>query len=206
MKQRSKEWFNARLGRFTGSRISEIMGVRGLGLTGENYAFEKASELVFGVDENESEFISKDMQRGTELEPLAFAKFKELKSLEFVDVKESTFHPYGENAGSSPDGLVGFDAVLEIKCPRSTKFFKLVAKGVEAVDKEYIDQMQFHMLCTNSAKCYFFNYIIFNGREMWHEIIVERDEKYIELMKERLKIVTVLRNEFVSYLTNNQQF
>lgn len=205
MKQRSKEWFDARLGRFTASRISELLGVRGLGLTGENYAFEKACELVYGVDEEE-DFETFDMKRGTELEPIAFRKFKELKEFEFLDVKEATFFPFGENAGSSPDGLVGEDAILEIKCPRSKKFFKLVALGAEAIDSGYYDQMQMQMMCTNSNRCYFFNYIIFKGKEMWHEIIVERDEKRIEFIKQRIIEATKLRDEFISYLTNNQQF
>jgi exodeoxyribonuclease (lambda-induced) len=205
MKQRSKEWFDARLGRFTASRISELLGVRGLGLTGENYAFEKACELVYGVDEEE-DFETFDMRRGTELEPIAFRKFKELKQFEFLDVKESTFFPFGENAGSSPDGLVGEDAILEIKCPRSKKFFKLVALGADAIDSGYYDQMQMQMMCTNSNRCYFFNYIIFKGKEMWHEIIVERDEKRIEFIKQRIIEATKLRDEFISYLTNNQQF
>lgn len=206
MKQRSKEWFNARLGRFTASRISELLGVKGLGLTGENYAFEKACELVFGVDEEEESFVSFDMQRGENLEPIAFAKFKELKELDFIDVKETTFFPYGSDAGASPDGLVGEDEILEIKCPRSKKFFKLVALGEKAIDSGYCDQMQFQMLCTNSKRCYFFNYIIFKGKEMWHEIIVERDEKRIEFIKERIIEATKLRNEFMAYLTENQQF
>ena len=161
MEQRSKEWFKVREGRFTASRISDLLGVKGLGLTGETYAFEKACELVYGVDEDES-FESYDMKRGTELEPIAFRKFKELKEFDFLDVQETTFFPYGSHAGASPDGLVGNNAILEIKCPRPTKFFNLVAKGFDAIDKEYIAQMQMQMLCTNSVKAYFFNYIIFN--------------------------------------------
>jgi len=205
MNQRSKEWFAIREGRFTASRISELLGVKGLNLTGENYAFEKACELVYGVDEDES-FESFDMRRGTELEPIAFRKFKELKEYDFLDVQETSFFVLGDSAGASPDGLVGNDAILEIKCPRSTKFFKLVAKGYDAIDKDYIDQMQMQMLCTNSKRCHFFNYIIFKGKEMWHEIIVERDECRIELIKKRIIEATKLRDEYVAYLTNNQQF
>jgi len=205
MLQRSEEWFKARLGRFTASEIHKLMGVKGLGLTGESYCFEKASEIVFGVDEEDS-FTSYDMQRGTTLEPLAFRKFKELKEPEFIEVKECTLFPYGNDACASPDGLVGNDAVLEIKCPRSTKFFNLVAKGVDAIDKEYFYQMQFQMMCTNSIKAHFFNYQIFNGVEMWHEIEVDRCEETIKKIDERIKEATVLRNEFIEYLINNKQF
>lgn len=205
MEQRSKEWFEARKGRFTASRISELLGVKGLGLTGENYAFEKAVELVYGLDEEDS-FESFDMKRGIELEPIAFRKFKEIKDLDFIEVKDAYFMPFGENAGASPDGLVGEDESLEIKCPRAYKFFKLVSKGYEAIDKTYIDQMQMQMLCSNSSKTHFFNYIIFNGAEMWHTIEVLRDEKRIELIKDRIIEASKLRDEYVEYLIKNQQF
>lgn len=203
--QRSEEWFKERQGRFTASRINELLGIKGLGLTGENYAFENAVEIVFGINEEEN-FSSFDMQRGVSLEPLAFRKFLELKDLEFLEVKEAYFFPYSDDAGASPDGLVGEDAILEIKCPRPNKFFKLVATGYDAIDKQYIDQMQMQMLCSNSKRCYFFNYIIFNGAEMWHEIIVERDDVRIELIKQRIKEAVTIRNEFVQYLLENQQF
>ena len=205
MLQRSDEWFEARKGRFTASEIHKLLGVKGLGLTGESYIFEKAIEDVYGLDEDDN-FTSFDMQRGVTLEPLAFRKFKENKELEFLEVNEATFFPYGEHAGASPDGLVDNDAILEIKCPRSTKFFNLVAKGIDAIDKEYYYQMQMQIMCTNSIKAYFFNYIIFNGQEMWHEIEIQRDEKVIDLIKSRIEEAIVLKKEFMQYLTNNKQF
>lgn len=205
MLQRSSDWFDARKGRFTASDIHKLLGVRGLGQTGESYIFEKAIEEVFGLDEEDT-FVSNDMQRGITLEPLAFRKFKELKEFDFLDVQETTFFSFGSHAGASPDGLVGNDAILEIKCPRPTKFFNLVAKGIEAIDKEYIAQMQMQMLCTNSVKAYFFNYIIFNGKEMWHEIEVERDEKMIDLIKERIGQAIKIKQDFVQYLITNKQF
>lgn len=205
MLQRSDDWFEARKGRFTASDIHKLLGVRGLGQTGESYVFEKAVEEVFGLDKEDT-FVSSDIQRGITLEPLAFRKFKEIKEFEFLDIQETTFFPYGSHAGASPDGLVGKDSILEIKCPRPTKFFNLVAKGFEAIDKEYIAQMQMQMLCTNSVKAYFFNYIIFNGKEMWHEIEVERDEKMIDLIKERIEQAIKIKQDLVQYLITNKQF
>jgi putative phage-type endonuclease len=205
IKQRTQEWFDARSGKFTASRISELMGIKGLNKTGETYCFEKAVEIVFGKDEEE-DFTSFDMQRGNALEPLAFRKFKEIKELEFLDVQECGFFPHGKNAGASPDGLAGKNAILEIKCPRSNKFFGLVRNGMIAIDPGYIDQMQMQMLCTNSEKAYFFNYIIFKGQEMWHEIEVPRNEGRIEIMKERIEEAVILRDKIIIELTNNQQF
>jgi len=205
MLQRSNDWFEARKGRFTASEIHKLLGVRGLGQTGESYIFEKAIEDVFGLDE-ENNFTSFDMQRGVALEPLAFRKFKEIKEFEFLDVQETSFFSYGLDAGASPDGLVGNNAILEIKCPRPTKFFNLVAKGYDAIDKEYIAQMQMQIMCTNSEKAYFFNYIIFNGVEMWHEIEINRDEKMIDLIKERIEQAIKIKNEYKEYLITNKQF
>jgi len=165
MEQRSDQWHKARLGRFTASAMHKLMGVKGLGKTGESYAFENACEIVFGKSDEE-EFVSWDMQRGIELEPLAFKKFEELKSIDFLNVEKCSFFPFGSDAGASPDALVGDDAVAEIKCPRPLKFFSIVAGGIEKIDPEYIIQMQTEMLSTNSKRCHFFNYIIFNSVEM----------------------------------------
>jgi len=205
MLQRSDEWFDARKGRFTASEIHKLLGVKGLGETGKSYIFEKAVQEVYGLDEEDT-FVSFDMQRGITLEPLAFRKFKELKEFDFIEVQEATFFSYGLDAGASPDGLVGSNEILEIKCPRPTKFFNLVAKGIEAIDKEYIAQMQMQMLCTNSVKAYFFNYILFNGVEMWHEIEVPRDEKMIDLIKERIIEASALKKDYICKLNNNKQF
>lgn len=202
MLQRSDEWFELRRGRFTASRICEILGVKGLGKTGETYAFEKATEIVFGIEKDE--IVSWDVRRGVELEPKAFDKFKELN--EFENIQESMFFPYEDDAGASPDGLVGFDSILEIKCPRPKKFFRLIADGIKAIDSNYIDQMQMQMMCTNSQKCYFFNYVEWEDEVFHHTLIIERDEKRIDLIKERIREAVVLRDDFVQYLIKNKQF
>jgi len=201
VQQRSLEWHEQRLGKFTASEIHKLMGVRGLGEIGKSYAIDKAIEQLYGeVEEN---FVSYDMERGTELEPLAFAKFKELKSLEFLEVENCGFFS-GDVHGASPDGLVGDDAVLEIKCPKATTFFKLVADG--EIDKKYFYQMQHQMMLTARKKAHFFNYFIFEGQEFWHEIIVERDDKVCDLIWDRIIEATKIKNEYINKLKSNQQW
>ena len=104
------------------SSAGKIAGVKGLGETGKTYAIEKAIEELYG--EMEENYISYAMQNGIDTEPLAFAKFKELKELDFLDVTNCSFFKFNEHAGASPDGLVSDNAVLEIKCPKSTTFFE----------------------------------------------------------------------------------
>ena len=200
--QRSDEWKQARLGKFTASEIVKLLGVKGLGETGKNYAFDKAVEQLYG--EMEESFISYDMQRGIDLEPLAFAKFKEIKELEFIEVKECSSFNFNENAIATPDGLVGEDAILEIKCPRSNTFFKLVATN--EIDSKYYAQMQMQMLATNRNRAHFFNYLVHEGTEYYHEIIVERDESMIEKIKERLKEAIEIKIDYINKLNNNKQW
>jgi len=202
IEQRSQEWHQQRYGRFTASEIHKILGIRGLGETGKSYAIDKAIEQLYG--EMEENFVSYDMQRGTDTEPLAFAKFKELKELDFLEVENCGFFEFEEHAGASPDGLVSDNAILEIKCPKSSTFFKLVATN--EIDAKYYAQMQMQMLATNRIKAYFFNYLVHEGVEYHHEIIVERDEVMIDKIKERLKEVIEIKLEYINKLNNNKQW
>lgn len=202
IEQRSEEWKKQRQGKFSASEIYKLMGIKGLGETGKSYAIDKAIEQLFGdVDEN---FVSYDMQRGIEMEPLAFAKFKELKSLEFIDVENCGFFNLLDDAGASPDGLVGKDAVLEIKCPKASTFFKLVATN--EIDQKYYYQMQMQMICTGRVKAYFFNYIIIDGLEYWHTIEVQRDDVICDKIIERISKAMQIKNEYINKINNNKQF
>lgn len=198
--QRSEEWFKDRYGKFTASKIIDLLGVKGMGLTGETYAIDKAIEQLFG--EVEEGFTSKDMQRGIDLEPIAFAKFKEVHPE--LNVQNCSFFTYGEHAGASPDGLVDEDAILEIKCPKGKKFFRLVAE--ENIDKIYVAQMQMQMLATDRKRAYFFNYYELNDKVYHHTIIVERDEDMIELIKSRLEEAIEIKKDYIEKINSKQQW
>lgn len=202
IEQRTEEWFEQRLGRFTASEIYKLMGVRGLGETGKSYAIEKAIEQLYGeVDEN---FVSFDMQKGIELEPLAFAKFSDIMSLQFVKVEKCGFFVNCEHSGASPDGLVGDYGILEIKCPKASTFFKLVATGI--IDDKYLYQMQKQMMAANRDKAYFFNYCIIDGVEYHHTIIIDRDDSVIQKMKERISEAVEIKKEYINKINKNKQF
>jgi len=206
MLQRTEEWFEARKGKFTASQIYRLLGKEGLAKTKQSidtYAFEKAVEIVYGVEEQG--VVSFDMQRGIDLEPLAFNRFKELKAFEFIDVNETGFHVFGKDSGASPDGLTDNNENLEIKCPRRTKFFKLVANGIAQVDKNYISQMQHQMAGTGTERTNFFNFYIEEGIEYWYNIVIERDEEMIELIKDRVEKAAIIRDEYVLKLQENSQ-
>lgn len=200
--QRSEEWFEKRLGRFTASEIFKLMGVKGLGETGKTYAIEKAIESIIG--KNADEIQSKDLTRGVELEPLAFDKFSDIKFLDFLDVSVSEFIEYGDHSGASPDGFVSDNSNLEIKCPKGIKFFKIVADN--KIDDAYLWQMQHQMLCSKTEKTYFFNYIIDKGTEYWHEIIVPRDESKIKLIESRLTEGIEIKLDYIAKIESKKQW
>lgn len=203
--QRTDEWHEQRKGRFTASEIHKLLCVKGLGETGISYARKKAQEVVFGIDPewNVSDY---NMRRGIEQEPIAFELFKNKMELDFIEVQECSFFPIGANAGSSPDGLVGSDAILEIKCPSNELFFLLVEKGHKAIKKDYLYQMQMQMKATNSKRCHFFNYLYFNGEHLTHELIVERDEETIDLIMKRIELAVIERDKIIKTLIENCQF
>ena len=201
--QSSPEWHASRVGKFTSSRIVELMGIKALGKTGESYAIEKAIEYFIEPSEDDN-YISFDMQRGLDLEPLAFAKFKDIKEKEFITVEPGGFVPCNKDTGSSPDGFVSDDAVLEIKCPKKETFFRVVLTG--EIDKKYFAQMQHQMYCTNRSKAYYFVYFIQDGEELWHCIEVERDEDFIKKMVGRIAEAVAKRDEYIETIKNNKQF
>ena len=205
MEQRTEEWYNIRATRFTASDIVDICAASKDGITAGmiTKAMSKAVEHFLGVEE-QPEYLPEAMQRGVDNEPFAFKKFAELKALEFLDVSECGFYEDGLNSGSSPDGIVSNNSVLEIKCPNRETFFKLVA--TEEISKKYMFQMQKQMHDTKTNQCYFFNYYIHEGEELWHEIIVKRDEEIINLIQSRIKIGSELRDSYIAQISKNKQF
>jgi len=114
-------------------------------------------------------------------EPQAIAAYAFLMEIEvnriaFMD------HPTIELAGMSPDGLVGEDGMLEIKCPNTATHIDFLI--TEKIPKKYQDQMQWQMACSGRAWC---DYISFDPRMPEHLnkliIRVERDDKYIQEME-----------------------
>ena len=95
--------------------------------------------------------IYKDIQNdamswGIANEPTAIAMF------EFdtgINVDHAPFFEYGDWAGATPDGLIGDDAILEVKCPY---------RGIREMLPQYYAQLQWEMMCSNRSKYYFYQW------------------------------------------------
>lgn len=145
LQQGSDEWFNVRRGKMTASHASTIVA-NGKGL--DTYCLEKAVEIF--SEEREEQFENSHTKRGKELEPVAKAYYE---SKENVTVETIGFAEYNDYVGVSPDGLVGEDGLVEIKCP-SGKIYMLALLG-EDIDREYYNQMQMQMLVMEKKWCDF---------------------------------------------------
>lgn len=154
MDQRSAEWFSARLGRLTASRVADMMAKTrtGWGASRSNYAWELAIERLTG--EPTPSFCSPAMQWGIETEDRARAAYQ-IHALCNVEEVGFVEHPK-LFAGASPDGLIGADGMLEIKCPNPATHGETLLNGTIA-DK-YLKQMQFQMACSGRQWCDFVSF------------------------------------------------
>lgn len=153
--QRSPEWHQHRLGRVTASRIADVMAQTktGPGAARKNYAADLIAERLTG--EARDGFSNAAMQWGTDTEPQARAAYEFMAD---ADVLEVGFidHPVIQWAGCSPDGLVGNDGMVEIKCPNTATHIETLLTG--QIDGKYLKQMQFQMDCAGRAWCDFVSF------------------------------------------------
>jgi len=141
MDQRSVEWHQARLGHATGSRASDILAGKDTQAR-KGYITQLVTERLTGASQDF--YTNADMQRGIDVEPVARAAYQ--ASNELVDEVGFIKHPTILWFGASPDGLVGSDGLVEIKCPRSTTHLEYIqAKKPPA---KYVPQMLAQLSCT----------------------------------------------------------
>ena len=150
MQQRSDDWFRARAGKLTASRFADVMNVLKDGSPGAN---RRQLVTLLAVERLTGEcvetFQNDAMRRGTELEPAARAAY-EAHTGELVEEVGFVPHPALAYVGVSPDGLLGDDGLVELKCPAN------MAKHLDALRsddhaKEYRWQLQGQLWVTGRA-------------------------------------------------------
>ena len=182
--QRTEDWYNIRKGKMTASNADTIIA-NGKGL--ETYIYNLMAEYYSSAEKEN--YINADMQRGIDLEPEARLEFEFYTDL---DVQEVGFVEYNDFIGVSPDGLVGDDGLIEIKCPNDSIYFKLLLSN--NIKPEYIAQMQMQMYVTDRQYCYFVSYNP-NFEKSLYIKKISRDEEMIEKLKKGLERGTQLIKE-----------
>jgi putative phage-type endonuclease len=183
--QGSDDWFKARLGKVTASKLIDVM-TNGKGgaesLTRAKYRMDLACELLSNT--KAESFTNDAMARGTELEPIA-RMFYEVKFNVVVQEVGFINHPFVLMSGASPDGLVGDDGLIEIKCPNRNTHGTTIATG--DIPAKYMSQMQWQMACTGRQWCDYVSFCpeMMDGLELFVKR-VPRDNEFI--MKAEIEV------------------
>ena len=198
--QGSDAWYKSRLGKATASRIADIIAKTksGYSASRDNYMAQLICERLTG-QQGES-FTNAAMIHGTETEPLARSAYEVYSD---VMVEEVGFvqHPKIEQAGASPDGLVGLFGMLEIKCPNTATHIDTLLSQI--VPTKYITQMQWQMRCCERQWCDFVSFDPRLPQDL--QLFVKRvdfDVAYVATLEEEVNLFLKELDQKVNKLTN----
>lgn len=150
--QGSDEWRAARAGSLGASQIADAIAKTKTGW-GATRANLKAQLVVERLTRTATEgFTNAAMQWGTEQEPEARLAYEFATDVSVVEVG-LVLHPTIKGTHASPDGLVGDDGLLEIKCPQSATHIETL-RG-QSIPGKYETQMLWQMACTGRQWCDF---------------------------------------------------
>ena len=200
MEQRTEEWFSARLGKVTASRVADVIAKTksGYSASRDNYMAQLICERLTG--QQGEPFTNAAMQWGTETEPLARSAYEAYAD---IMVEELGFvpHPKIEQSGASPDGLVGLFGMLEIKCPNTATHIDTLL--TQSVPTKYITQMQWQMRCCERQWC---DYVSFDPRLSQDlQLFVKRvefDASYVAMLEEEVNLFLKELDNKITKLTN----
>ena len=183
MEQGTEEWRLARCGKVTASRVADIIAKTksGYSTSRANYMAELICERLTGAPTEG--FVSGAMQHGIATEPMARTAYENHSN---VLVMETGLvpHPAIPMAAASPDGLIGSDGLVEIKCPITATHIETLLG--QSTPGRYVTQMQWQMACTGRKWC---DFVSFDPRmpenmQLFVERIQRNDETIILLERE----------------------
>ena len=186
IEQGTPEWFAQRIGKVTASRVADVIAKTktGYSTSRDNYMAQLVCERLTGAVAES--YTNAAMQWGTDNEPLARAAYEAYMDV-LVDEVAMISHPTIENAGASPDGLVGDDGLVEIKCPNTATHIDTLL--TQTVPGKYITQMQWQMACTGRQWCDFVSFDPRMPKELQLFIkYVPRDDAYISMLEKEVEI------------------
>ena len=151
--QRSEDWHSERCGKVTASRVKDLNAKPNKGKALNALGLTILAERLTGVQKEI--FTNQAMQWGIDNEPHAIAAY-ENETGNFVVGTGLIDHPFIEMFGASPDGLVGDNGQIEVKCPDTTTHLNTLL--TKQVPEEYIPQITSQLACTRREWCDFVSY------------------------------------------------
>lgn len=170
--QGSQEWLESRLGRPTASNFSKLITPTGKpSSSADAYINELIAQRITG--ELPEFYTNAAMERGNELEPAAKTLYELMHDVEVVEVGLCLHDTF--ECGASPDGLVGNDGGIEIKCPLPHTHVSYLRDG--KVPSKYIPQIQGCLWITERE---WWDFMSYNPSMQDLIVRVYRDEAYIK--------------------------
>ena len=189
VEQGTEEWLQARLGVPTASNYSKIITSTGKpSAQADKYINDLVAQKLTG--QIPEMFKSDAMQRGNDLEPQARAYY------EFMTdnvVEEVGLILNYDGAGCSPDGLIGDDGGIEIKCPLGATHVSYLRAN--KLPTEYVQQVQGCMYITGRS---WWDFVSFHPDMESMIIRVERDDEFIEKLDVQMKALLQTINDEVT--------
>lgn len=178
IEQRTEEWFKIRCGKPTSSNFDKIVTSSGSpSKQAEKYMYKLAGEFITG--QQEETYQNAAMIRGCELENEAIS-FYEMITGSKVNKTGICFDDE-QKFGCSPDGLVGKNGLIEIKCPlMATHVSYLISNSLPV---EYFQQVQGQLFITEREWCDFISYYPAIKPLI---VRVERDEVFIKKLENEI--------------------
>lgn len=203
MEQGSPEWLALRAGKVTASRVADVIArtKMGWGASRANYMAELIAERLTG--QPAPSFSNAAMQWGTDKEPeardyYAFITGATVEQIAFVH------HLTVADSGASPDGLVGDDGLVEIKCPSTSTHIDTLLGAVGP--SKYMTQMQWQLACTGRKWCDFVSYDPRMPESMQLFVTrIERDDDVIAVLEKDVAEFLVEVAEKVAALTERYE-
>lgn len=202
MEQRTEDWFKVRLGKVTASRIADVVAKTKTGYSASRANY-MAQLVVERLTETKADSFTNDaMQWGIDKEPEARAAY-EAKTGELVEEVGFIEHPLIAMAGASPDGLVGIDRMVEIKCPSTATHIDYIYE--RQPPQKYLYQMQWQMACANKYSCDFVSYDPRMPEHLRLLIVpIKRDDALIAILETEVKKFLAELEEKVTALKEAQ--
>ena len=126
----------------------------GWGASRKNYAAQLIVERLTGQPQDMT-YVNDAMLWGTQQEPAARLMY-EFETDCTVEQVGMVIHGSINNALASPDGLVGSDGLIEIKCPNTATHIETLLG--EQIPGKYVLQMQWQLQCTGRDWCDFVSF------------------------------------------------
>jgi putative phage-type endonuclease len=173
--QGSDAWFDVKRGKVSASNFADVLA-KGQGKTRRAYMLRLVAEKLTG--QTEPTYTNQFMEDGKEREDEARAYYEGVNDCQ---VEQVGFIELNEDIGCSPDGLIGEEGGLEIKCPKSTTHIEYILQGV--LPSEYEKQVQGNLWVTGRKWWDFVSYCPQVKSSPYFWVRVKRNEKDIMILQ-----------------------